>query len=70
MTQMASPAPGCVSVEETDPEAVRRNLDTLARRFLRMSGEEFLERRANGSLDEIEDSAAVSRVLSVATLLD
>lgn len=70
MTQMAKPAPGQVSVAEADSEAVRRNLDALARRFLKMSGEEFLTRRRDGSLDDLEDSAAVSRVLSVATLLD
>ncbi len=70
MTQMAIPARGGVSVEEVDREEVARNVDVLSRRFLKLSGREFLACRREGALGETEDTAAVSRVLSVATLLD
>lgn len=70
MTQMAARAGGDVSVEEVDRAEVEENVDKLARRFLNMSGSEFLQLRENGGVDDLGDSAAVARVLSAATLLD
>ncbi|RZU32699.1 hypothetical protein [Blastococcus saxobsidens] len=59
-----------VSVKEVDREAVMRNVDRLARRFLKISGAEFLRRKQHGELDSFGDSAKLQRVLSAATLLD
>ncbi|MCA1672926.1 MAG: hypothetical protein LC799_12270 [Actinobacteria bacterium] len=59
-----------VSVGEVDESAVRANLDSLARRFLGMTGEQFLSLRRQGSFGEVEHQAGFSRVLAVATLLD
>jgi hypothetical protein len=70
VTQTAARAGGDVSVEEIDHAEVKRNIDILARRFLGMTGDEFLACRADGRIEELGDSAAVARVLSVATLLD
>jgi hypothetical protein len=70
VTQVAARAGGDVSVEEVDRAQVERNVDMLARRFLKMSGEEFLLCRKNGEVEGLGDSAAVARVLSAATLLD
>jgi hypothetical protein len=67
---MAAPAHEGVSVEPVDRDALLRNVDALARRFLKMSGREFLLRKQHQALDQLGDSAAVTRVLSVATLLD
>jgi len=68
---MAAPAHEGVSVQTVDDrDALMRNVDALARRFLKMSGREFLLRKQHGALDQLGDSAAVTRVLSVATLLD
>lgn len=59
-----------VSVGEVDEAVARRNLDRLARRFLGMSGADFLTRRKLGSLDDAEHRPGFTRVLAVATLLD
>jgi len=45
---MAARAGGDVSVEEVDLAEVERNVDKLARRFLGMSGSDFMTYRANG----------------------
>lgn len=70
MTRSAAPAHDGVSAEDVDRREVERNLDTLARRYLSMSGEEFLNRRQRGELEALGDSASLHRVLSAATLLD
>lgn len=70
MTQIAARAGGDVSVEEVDRVEVEQNVDKLARRFLKMSGHDFLLCRKNGKVDALGDSAAVARVLSAASLLD
>ena len=59
-----------VSVGTVDEAAVRANLDRLARRFLGMSGDDFLSLRKQGSLDDAEHRPGFTRVLAVATLLD
>lgn len=59
-----------VSVGDVDESAVRTNLDRLARRFLGMSGEEFLTLHKQGSLGEAEEQPGFTRVFAVATLLD
>lgn len=59
-----------VSVGDVDQTAARANLDSLARRFLGMSGEEFLNRRQQEAFGEIEEQPGFSRVLAVATLID
>lgn len=55
---------------EVELSAVRANLDSLARRFLGMSGEEFLSLRSQGSFEDAEQQPGFTRVLAVATLLD
>lgn len=59
-----------VSVGDVDESAVRANLDRLARRFLGMSGEEFLSLYRQGSFGETGEQPGFTRVLAVATLLD
>ncbi|MGH3612599.1 MAG: hypothetical protein ACRDRK_08375 [Pseudonocardia sp.] len=59
-----------VSVSEVDEVAARDNLDMLAKRFLSLSGDEFLRRRRAGALDDVEHRPGYTRVLAVATLLD
>lgn len=59
-----------VSVGDVNESAARANLDSLARRFLGMTGEEFLSLRKQGSFGEVEDQPGFTRVLAVATLLD
>lgn len=59
-----------VAVEEVNEDAALDNLDKLARRFLSMSGQEFLRLRAEGNLDSVEHDPGFTRVLAVATLLD
>ncbi|MGH4014813.1 MAG: hypothetical protein ACRDSL_12995 [Pseudonocardiaceae bacterium] len=59
-----------VSVGDVDESAVRANLDRLARRFLGLTGEEFLSLRKRDAFGEAEDKPGFSRVLAVATLLD
>jgi hypothetical protein len=59
-----------VTVGEVDEAAALANLDSLARRFLGISGEEFLRRREDGSLGELEYRSGFTHVMAVATLLD
>ena len=59
-----------VSVGEVDESTARGNLDRLARRFLGMSGEDFLRLRTQGSFGPAEQQPGFTRVLAVATLLD
>ena len=59
-----------VSVEDADELEVRRTVDNLARRYLGMTGDDFLALRAAGRADELGDSPATLRVLSAASLLD
>lgn len=59
-----------VSVGEVDQTAARANLDSLARRFLGMSGEEFLSLHKQGTFGEVEEQPGFTRVLAVATLID
>jgi hypothetical protein len=59
-----------VTVGEVDEAAALANLDMLARRFLGITGAEFLRRRAEGSLGDLERQVGFGRVMSVATLLD
>ena len=70
MTRSAAPAHGGVTVEDIDRHEVERNVDLLARRYLRMSGEDFMQRKQRGELEGMGDSAGLHRVLSAATLLD
>lgn len=55
---------------EVDELTARSNLDRLARRFLDMSGEDFLRLRRQGSLDPAERHPGFTRVLAVANLID
>lgn len=59
-----------VAVGEVEESVALDNLDMLARRFLSMSGSEFLRRRAEGTLEDLERWPGFTRVLAVATLLD
>ncbi len=59
-----------VTVGEVEERAALGNLDALARRFLSISGPEFLRLRAEGSLNAVEQKPGFTRVLAVATLLD
>ncbi|MGQ0779102.1 MAG: hypothetical protein ACT4NY_32590 [Pseudonocardiales bacterium] len=59
-----------VSVGEVDQTAARANLDSLARRFLDMSGEEFLSLRERKAFGEVQEQPGFTRVLAVATLID
>ncbi len=70
MAQATATPLGDVSIEDVDREAVLRNVDMLARRFLHMSGPEFLQCKERGALDELGDTPGVVRVLSAASLLD
>lgn len=70
MTRSAVPDCEGVSVESVDRVAAERNVDMLARRFLKISGAEFLRRKKRGELEALGDSAKLQRVLSAATLLD
>lgn len=59
-----------VTVGEVDEVAARANLDSLARRFLGISGEEFLRRRSAGTFGDLDRHPGFTRVMAVATLLD
>lgn len=59
-----------VSVEDADELMVRQTVDDLARRYLSMTGDDFLALRAAGRVEELGDSPATLRVLSAASLLD
>lgn len=59
-----------VAVGEVEERVALENLDRLARRFLSISGSEFLRRRAEGALSSVEHEPGFTRVLAVATLLD
>ena len=59
-----------VTVGDVDVAVARANLDKLAKRFLSISGAEFLKRRKNRELGEVERLPGFTRVLAVATLLD
>jgi hypothetical protein len=59
-----------VPVEEVDLDVARQNLDRLARRFLGLSGSEFLTKRDGGQLDDFRSKPGFSRVDAIASLMD
>lgn len=69
LTDVAASNTG-VSVHDVDQREVRANLDRLARRFLGVTGDQFLKLRQQGSFGTVEERPGFTRVLAVATLLD
>ena len=58
-----------VSVEPADEAKVMDNIDTLARRFLGISGRAFLKNFRAGEYDDAADSPRLNRLVSAAALL-
>jgi len=58
-----------VSVEQADKTKVMDNIDTLARRFLGISGPAFLKGLRAGAYDDAADSPRLNRLVSAAALL-